>query len=224
MVRTVPCIFIYMLWTSYEKIFMENQRKFLEPIHHPLPSAMYHPASVRDNKKISGQERTITSPKNIIKKLLLGEDIKQRETHLLFNRWSQEDPGIGDIKILGVKKGQLPSQKWNPKNFFWGKKLKRKRLKWDPIGYHYVWSRHGGLTQEKRRRAWTHVGFCEVTTHGKAFSFWFFFSSFLFSFLFSLFFSFSFPFSSSPLHFFSFCFFVLFFFFLSFYLLSFFKV
>ena len=55
----------------------------------------------RGIKKIWGQKRTITSSKNEIKKLFLGEEIKQKETQMGPHRGSQDDPATGDKKNQG---------------------------------------------------------------------------------------------------------------------------
>ena len=65
----------------------------------------------RGIKKIWGQKRTITSSKNKIKKLFLGEEIKQKETQMGPHRGSQDDPATGDEKIRGSKKDDYGPKK-----------------------------------------------------------------------------------------------------------------
>ena len=50
----------------------------------------------RGIKNFRGQKRTITIPKNEIKKLFLGEEIKQNETQMGPHMGSQDDPVTGD--------------------------------------------------------------------------------------------------------------------------------
>ena len=58
----------------------------------------------RGIQNLRGKKRTITNHKNKIKKLSLGEEIKQKETQMGPHRGSQDDPATGDKKIQGSKK------------------------------------------------------------------------------------------------------------------------
>ena len=62
-------------------------------------------------QKFWGQKRTITSSKNEIKNLFLGEEIKQKETQMGPHRGSQDDPATGDKKIQGSKKDDYQHKK-----------------------------------------------------------------------------------------------------------------
>ena len=61
---------------------------------------MIPPQKIKNSR---GPKRTITSSKNEIKKLFLGEEIKQKETQMGPHRGSQDDPATGE-KIQGSKK------------------------------------------------------------------------------------------------------------------------
>ena len=54
----------------------------------------------RGINKFRGQKKTITSSKNEIKKLFLGEEIKQKETQMGPHRGSQDDPATGNKTTL----------------------------------------------------------------------------------------------------------------------------
>ena len=65
----------------------------------------HYVGSATGDKNSRGQKRTITSSKNEIKKLFVGEEIKQKETQMGSHRGSLTlDPATWDKKFLGSKK------------------------------------------------------------------------------------------------------------------------
>ena len=61
----------------------------------------------RGDKKVSGSKKDDNQLKKWNQKLLLGEDIKQKETQMEPHRGSQDDPATGDKKIIFGVKSQI---------------------------------------------------------------------------------------------------------------------
>ena len=111
------------LWKS-EKIFGTNPPS--STIHNPLPSAMYHPASVRDIKKNQGSKKADYHPKKYNQKTSSRRGYKTKRDSLVTQQVITRGSRHGRYKNYGGQKRTITISKMKSKNFFLGEEVKEK--------------------------------------------------------------------------------------------------